>query len=106
MRLGAARFVLLLALVARAAGFYLPGVAPQDYARDDVVNFKVNSLSSAKSALPLEYYALPFCRPEKIIPSAENLGEARVPSDRGGREGTHTPSQPQGSRGTAPRSRP
>lgn len=35
----------------------------------------MNSLSSAKSALPLEYYALPFCKPEVIIPSAENLGE-------------------------------
>lgn len=36
---------------------------------------QVNSLSSAKSALPLEYYALPYCQPETIIPSAENLGE-------------------------------
>ena len=37
----------LLILVAAAAvaqsasAFYLPGVAPQDYARDDLVNFKV-----------------------------------------------------------------
>jgi hypothetical protein len=30
---------------------------------------------SAKSALPIEYYSLPFCRPAKIVSSAENLGE-------------------------------
>jgi transmembrane 9 superfamily protein 2/4 len=33
-------------------GFYLPGVAPQDYARDDIVNLKVNKLSSTKTQLP------------------------------------------------------
>ncbi len=36
---------------------------------------QVNSLVSAKSALPIEYYSLPFCRPAKIVSSAENLGE-------------------------------
>lgn len=25
--------------------------------------------------LPYEYYSLPYCRPEKIVSSAENLGE-------------------------------
>ena len=35
----------------------------------------MNSLVSAKSALPIEYYSLPFCRPAKIVSSAENLGE-------------------------------
>lgn len=29
---------------------------------------------SAKN-LPYQYYSLPYCRPEKIVPSAENLGE-------------------------------
>jgi transmembrane 9 superfamily protein 2/4 len=43
----------------------------------------VNSLVSAKSALPIEYYSLPFCRPAKIVSSAENLGEAR-PARAGG----------------------
>ena len=35
----------------------------------------MNSLVSAKSALPIDYYSLPFCRPAKIVSSAENLGE-------------------------------
>lgn len=39
------------------------------------MNFKVNKISSTKTALPYEYYSLPFCRPDPIINSAENLGE-------------------------------
>ena len=35
----------------------------------------MNKLSSTKTQLPYEYYSLPFCRPPKIINSAENLGE-------------------------------
>jgi len=65
----------LLIAAPLAQCFYLPGVAPQDYARDDLVNFKVNKISSTKTALPFEYYSLPFCRPDPIINSAENLGE-------------------------------
>lgn len=36
---------------------------------------KVNKLSSTKTQLPYEYYSIPYCRPEKIVSSAENLGE-------------------------------
>ena len=39
------------------------------------MNIKVNKLSSVKTQLPYEYYHLPFCKPEKIVNSAENLGE-------------------------------
>ena len=35
----------------------------------------MNKLSSIKTQLPYEYYSLPYCRPEKIVHSAENLGE-------------------------------
>ncbi len=85
-----------------ALGFYLPGVAPQDYAKvcaahnwvqeaicwvshwtsilvcglqGDKVVLKVNKLTSIRTQLPYEYYSMPYCRPEKILPSAENLGE-------------------------------
>lgn len=86
-----------------AQAFYLPGVAPQDYAKashiavreysltcnlglpstdrlclalqGDKVILKVNKLTSTKTQLPYEYYSMPYCRPEKIMPSAENLGE-------------------------------
>jgi transmembrane 9 superfamily protein 2/4 len=58
-----------------ADAFYLPGVAPQDFKKKDVMFLKVNKLSSIKNQLPYEYYSLPYCRPEKIVQSAENLGE-------------------------------
>ena len=58
-----------------ASAFYLPGVALQDFRKGDVLNFKVNKLSSTKAQLPFEYYSLPYCRPAKIEQSAENLGE-------------------------------
>jgi len=38
------------------------------------ITLKVNKLNSVKN-LPYEYYSLPYCRPEKIVSSAENLGE-------------------------------
>jgi transmembrane 9 superfamily protein 2/4 len=77
LRMGPLALVALVGLVAAqvAHGFYLPGVAPQDYARDDIVNLKVNKLSSTKTQLPYEYYSLPYCRPDPIVNSAENLGE-------------------------------
>lgn len=40
----------------------------------DKIILKVNKLNSVKN-LPYEYYSLPYCRPEKVISSAENLGE-------------------------------
>lgn len=36
---------------------------------------KVNKLTSTKTQLPYSYYSLPYCRPEHIVDSAENLGE-------------------------------
>ena len=63
------------ALVCPAAGFYLPGVAPQEYADGARVDLKVNKLSSVHTQLPFEWYSLPFCRPAEIVDKAENLGE-------------------------------
>lgn len=37
-------------------------------------SLKVNKIMSVKN-LPYEYYSLPYCKPEKVISSAENLGE-------------------------------
>ena len=41
----------------------------------DTVTLKVNKLTSIKTQLPYEYYSIPYCRPETIVSSAENLGE-------------------------------
>ncbi|MDA9766654.1 transmembrane 9 family protein [bacterium] len=61
--------------VGSARAFYLPGVAPIDYERDDLVYIKVNKLTSTVTQLPYDYYALPYCKPDKIKHAAENLGE-------------------------------
>ncbi|OIW14971.1 hypothetical protein TanjilG_30690 [Lupinus angustifolius] len=55
--------------------FYLPGVAPQDFNKGDLLQVKVNKLTSIKTQLPYTYYSLPYCSPPKIQDSAENLGE-------------------------------
>lgn len=67
--------LVLLTWTAVSQAFYLPGVAPQDFKKKDVIYLKVNKLSSIRNQLPYEYYSLPYCRPDKIVPSAENLGE-------------------------------
>ncbi|XP_039119005.1 transmembrane 9 superfamily member 7-like [Dioscorea cayenensis subsp. rotundata] len=52
--------------------FYLPGIAPRDFHKDDELQVKVDKLSSTKTQLPYDYYFLDFY---KIMNSAENLGE-------------------------------
>ena len=70
------RSVALFALCLLAVeGFYLPGVAPRDYLYGESVDMKVNKLDSVHTQLPYDFYSLPFCMPEKIEESAENLGE-------------------------------
>lgn len=41
----------------------------------DELMVKVNKLTSTKTQLPYSYYSLPFCKPDKIVDSTENLGE-------------------------------
>ncbi|PSS08330.1 Transmembrane 9 superfamily member 8 like [Actinidia chinensis var. chinensis] len=64
-----------LLLFINSHSFYLPGVAPEDFQKGDLLKVKVNKLTSIKTQLPYSYYSLPYCKPEKIVDSAENLGE-------------------------------
>ncbi|KAG2585651.1 hypothetical protein PVAP13_6KG404600 [Panicum virgatum] len=64
-----------LLAAAPAAAFYLPGVAPSGFQKKDALLVKVNKLTSTKTQLPYSYYSLPFCKPDTIVDSAENLGE-------------------------------
>jgi transmembrane 9 superfamily member 2/4 len=43
--------------------------------QNDLLAVKVNQLSSIKTQLPYSHYSLPFCRPDTIVNSAENLGQ-------------------------------
>ena len=66
----------LLTAVPPASGFYLPGVAPHSFAKDEEVELKVNKLSSVHTQLPYDYYSLKFCKPKGgVKPYSENLGE-------------------------------
>eukprot|EP01134_Creolimax_fragrantissima_P002551 CFRG2551T1 len=69
--------VLLIALgqLSLTYAFYVPGLAPQDFAIGDVVPLKAVKMTSVKTQLPYEYYSLPFCDPENTKVASENLGE-------------------------------
>lgn len=67
--------VLLVCLISRCSGFYLPGVAPRDYAAGETIPVKVIKLDSIKTQLPYDYYQLPFCKPDYVELVGENLGE-------------------------------
>lgn len=45
------------------------------YVQGDLLQVKVNKLTSTKTQLPYSFYSLPYCAPAKIQDSAENLGE-------------------------------
>ena len=80
--------LLLLVLAGNAAGFYLPGVAPREFADGGEVALKVDKLTSVKSRLPYGFYDAFFCTPgeagivdqdtgkaAQVHSTAENLGE-------------------------------
>lgn len=69
------RVIIVACFLTTSYGFYVPGVAPQDFFKDNVVEIKAVKLTSVKAQLPYDYYSLPFCRPESINYKVENLGE-------------------------------
>ena len=75
------RFAVLSAVLIGSVAFYLPGVAPRDYADGENVEIKVQNLDSVKTQLPYDFYSLGFCKPVDIEFSAENLGEVLAGSD-------------------------
>jgi len=67
---------LLVAALAVADAFYVPGVKPEDLPPGREVDLKVNSMTSVHTQIPRDYYRLPFCQPTGGPKMAsENLGE-------------------------------
>jgi len=63
-------------LVGAANAFYVPGVQPQEFAKGEEVEMKVNAMTSYHTQIPKDYYRLPFCKPNGGPKMAsENLGE-------------------------------
>ncbi|XP_071116684.1 transmembrane 9 superfamily member 4-like [Haliotis cracherodii] len=68
--------VVFLLVISSVASFYVPGVAPVEFRKGDVVDVKAVKLTSVRTQLPYEYYSLSFCPPPNgINHKAENLGE-------------------------------
>jgi len=68
--------IILATSITSVSGFYLPGVAPHSFSKDESVELKVNKLSSVHTQLPYDYYSLKFCKPKGgVKPYSENLGE-------------------------------
>ena len=69
-------FLLLsLTLACSLHAYVLPGTSPTEYAFSAPIELKVVQLDSVKTQIPFSYYQLPFCQPDSIQQSAENLGE-------------------------------
>ncbi|CAC5396025.1 TM9SF2_4 [Mytilus coruscus] len=76
----ATKIPLLLAgvviMATHCGGFYVPGVAPVEFNREEAVEVRAVKMTSVKTQLPFDYYSSPFCEPlgGKDY-KAENLGE-------------------------------
>jgi len=71
--------LLMLQYTACTHAFYLPGIAPTDYAKGAKIEVLANKLTSSSSALPYAYYTLPFCQPTEAVRSKPvNLGQVLV----------------------------
>lgn len=72
-------FVFLVALLDACTicngAYYLPGVTPHTYQQYEAVKLFVTKLTSTKTQMPYDYYALPFCVPISKGLQSENLGE-------------------------------
>lgn len=68
--------VIVLLLSPSNDAFYIPGVALKSFQKSDIVEMKVNAITSTHTQIPKNYYNFPFCVPKEGPKMAsENLGE-------------------------------
>ena len=53
--------VVVITLFNSCSGFYVPGVAPVEFADGDEVKVYAVKMTSVITQLPYDYYSLPFC---------------------------------------------
>merc|ERR1719225_43907 len=67
---------LLATLVSVTRGFYVPGVAPQDFSEGDKIEVRAIKMTSSHTQLPYEYYSMDLCKPDTVLEySSQNLGQ-------------------------------
>ena len=64
-------------LLRSAAAFYVPGVAPVEFAENEPIKVQAIKMTSTHTQLPYDYYSLPLCQPknQKLVYKSENLGK-------------------------------
>ena len=68
--------ILVTAMVSKTSGFYVPGVAPQDFSDGDKIDVRAIKMTSSHTQLPYEYYSMDLCRPDTVLEySSQNLGQ-------------------------------
>eukprot|EP00729_Bicosta_minor_P007009 gene7009-26126_t len=77
--------VAFAAAVELATGFYLPGVAPRAYVKDELLPVLVNRLDSTESIVPYGYYHFDFCElgENPVTGQSEPRVGATVPENLG-----------------------
>lgn len=69
-------FLLLLHQIAFVRSFYVPGVSPNLFKKDEKIEIKAVKMTSSKTQLPYDFYELRFCKPKtEIHYVSENIGE-------------------------------
>eukprot|EP01012_Entosiphon_sulcatum_P007832 TRINITY_DN140_c0_g1_i1.p1 TRINITY_DN140_c0_g1~~TRINITY_DN140_c0_g1_i1.p1 ORF type:complete len:643 (-),score=107.39 TRINITY_DN140_c0_g1_i1:235-2163(-) len=66
-------------LLGATRAVYLPGVTPVEYPPNHPLRMKTNSITSTRTAIPYDFFSLPFCLPrghgKNPKPQLENFGE-------------------------------
>ena len=57
IRMGPVSLISLVLCAPQVAGFYVPGVAPIDFRKDETVEIRAVKMTSAKTQLPYEYFS-------------------------------------------------
>ncbi|XP_067141466.1 transmembrane 9 superfamily member 4 [Centruroides vittatus] len=69
-------FLLIVEHFGKVSSFYVPGVAPVEFMKNQPIEVKAVKMTSTQTQLPYDYYSLPVCRPKNgTIYKSENLGE-------------------------------
>lgn len=75
------RVALFLLLLSSASAFYLPGVAPRAYQKEEPLALLVNRLDSSESIVPYDYYYFDFCEPGEEVGQDTNAQEGAKVSE-------------------------